>query len=76
MKYYFYWCEELYKALKENKYLFLTVNTICFGILGLCIWYVLHFFCLNRIDWLICFIGYPAVIPGYLGGLFYFLRMD
>ncbi len=76
MKYYFGWCEDLYHALKENRFVFLLVNTVCFGFIGFCIWYILHFFCLDRLDWLICFIGYPAMVLGYFGGLFYFLQMD
>ena len=76
MKYYWEWCDKLYKLLKENRTLFLMVNTICFGVLGYMIWFGLHFFCLNRLDWLICFVGYSAMVAGYAGGLFYFMKID
>lgn len=70
------WCEELYELVDKKRGLFLLINTFCFGMLGLLLWLVIHFFFLNRIDWLLCFVGYPAMCFGYMGGLLYFLRKD
>lgn len=76
MKLYKKWCDELYALVQEKRQIFLILNTLLFGVIGFFVWYVIHFFFLNRIDWLICFIGYPAVCLGYMGGLLYFMRMD
>lgn len=76
MKYYWDWCDILFDFLHERVAFFLFVNTVIFGCLGFFVWYILHFFCLDSLIGMICFIGYSAVISGYLGGLFYFMRKD
>ncbi len=76
MKIYWNWCEYLYLLLKCKTGSFLFINTLIFGIAGFLVWYLLHFFCLNNPEDMICFAGYFAVLPGYLGGLFYFMRKD
>lgn len=73
MKWYWDWCDLLFAGSKKNMNMFLFINTVFFGFLGLAVWYILHFICLDNLEGMICFIGYSAVFPGYLGGLFYFI---
>ena len=40
-------------------------------VIGGAIWLILGRFILPGIDWLICFMGYPAVFIGLLGGILY-----
>lgn len=76
MKLYEKWCDGLYELVQKNRKVFLAINTLLFGLIGFLLWYGLHFFFLDRLDWMICFIGYSATCLGYLGGLIYFMRMD
>lgn len=74
MKFYWDWCDTLFDFLHEKVDFFLFVNTVIFGFLGFFVWYILHFICLDSLVGMVCFIGYSAVLLGYLGGLFYFMR--
>lgn len=59
----------------ENKItLFLFVTTLLPATIGFFIWFILHFFVLNKITWALCFIGYPGYFIGLLGGILYLYR--
>ncbi len=70
------WCKGLYQIVHGNKTLFLLLNSAFFGLIGLTAWMAVRIFMLDRADWMICFIGYPAVFAGYLGGLFYLMNQE
>lgn len=55
---------------------FLMFNTTVSGLSGLILWLAIMPYAFNTIDWLICFIGYPAMFYGYIGGLIYMLNVD
>lgn len=76
MKIYWDWCDTIFDLMNKKIDFFLFINTVVFGFLGFLIWYILHFICLNNIEGLLCFVGYFAVLPGYMGGLIYFMRKD
>lgn len=47
---------------------FLVVENIA---IGAGIWLLIGRLFLPGIDWLICFIGYPAIFVGFFGGILY-----
>ena len=47
---------------------FLVVENIA---IGAGIWLLIGRFFLPGIDWLICFMGYPAIFIGFFGGILY-----
>ena len=54
---------------------FLFCSTVLAALMGFSIWWCIHFFVLNRMDWMICFMGYPALFAGFLGGVFYLWKL-
>lgn len=58
------------KKNMKNK-LFLSVLIIINLIFGFLLWMALGRFVLLGIDWLVCFLGYPAYFIGYFGGTIY-----
>ncbi|MCR5067263.1 MAG: hypothetical protein K6A14_04280 [Erysipelotrichaceae bacterium] len=60
--------------LSENdkKNLFLLVMTEIYGVIGYLLWLIIgrQLFD-NRLDWLLCFIGFSAFFPGFLLAIFY-----
>ena len=56
--------------------LFLTTTTILSGLIGLFIWYILHFIVLNTVSWAICFAGYSAFFGGLIGGTLFLFNQN
>ena len=54
--------------------LFLFLSTFMSGIIGFGVWFIIHFFALNKISWALCFITIPGILVGYIGGIVYLLR--
>ena len=50
--------------------LFILINMV----LGACAWLLLGRLILPGTDWLLCFMGYPAVFVGLFGGVIYLYR--
>lgn len=58
---------------KETRYgLFLALNSIFYALIGYVVWLIIgsQLFS-NSWVWRLCFIGYPAILLGFLGGLLY-----
>ena len=51
-------------------FLFIFINLV----LGACVWLLLGRLILPGTDWLLCFMGYPAVFVGLFGGVIYLYR--
>lgn len=71
MKMIWKWINSL-KIMKNNKTrLFLWIQILINLAIGAALWLIVgrHFF--PGIDWLICFMGYPAVFIGLFGGILY-----
>ena len=51
--------------------LFLTVNVLIWSAIGYLLWFSVHYFALNSIDWALCFAGYPGILIGFIGGVIY-----
>ena len=60
---------------KEEKIrVFLFLNCLIHGVLGLLVWLVVSRFMLNTLGWAFCFIGYPGFFIGFVGGFLYLCR--
>ena len=55
---------------------FLALSTAGSCLFGLLIWYLIHFFTLNTMPWLFCFISYPGFFIGIIGGVIYLYQHD
>ena len=62
MKHIFNWIDTM--DFQENTKLHLAFWFVCSiaGLSGAALWYIVQLWYLRSWDWLICFIGYPAVI--------------
>jgi len=62
------------KRMKNRIYLALLVfvNIIIGGLL----WLLLGRLVLPGIDWLLCFMGYPAIFGGFFGGILYLYNLE
>lgn len=54
--------------------LFLLLFIIINLVLGACVWLLLGRLILPGTDWLLCFMGYPAIFVGLFGGVIYLYR--
>lgn len=54
--------------------LFLVLFILINMVLGACAWLLLGRLILPGTDWLLCFMGYPAVFVGLFGGVIYLYR--
>lgn len=56
------------RSEKTNINIFLLCNTIFYAIIGMLVWFGVHFFTLDSIVWAFCFIGYSSFFGGFIGG--------
>ena len=62
---------------KYKQRLFLFLNVICYGLQGYILWLIIgKTIFVNREEWMFSFIGYPAVLGGFLSGIFYLFKKD
>lgn len=54
--------------------LFLVLFILINMVMGACAWLLLGRLILPGTDWLLCFMGYPAVFVGLFGGVIYLYR--
>lgn len=60
----------MFKKDTKNR-LFLLIQILWSGVLGAIAWGVIGRLFLPGMDWLLCFIGYPAIFVGFFGGILY-----
>ena len=70
--------KRLWNAINETKISKATKNKLYLGVLiainvliGGGAWLLLGRLVLPGIDWLLCFMGYPAIFAGFFGGILY-----
>ncbi len=70
--------KRLWNAINETKISKATKNKLYLGVLiainvliGGGAWLMLGRLILPGIDWLLCFMGYPAIFIGFFGGILY-----
>ncbi len=71
MKYLWGKIQELNISIRCKSRLYIFILMLLMAIVGAVVWAVIGRRFLPGMDWLICFVGYPSVILGYLGGLIY-----
>lgn len=54
--------------------LFLVLSTLLSGLIGFGVWFIIHFFALDKTSWALCFTTVPGILVGYIGGIVYLLR--
>lgn len=60
---------------KENA-VFLFCNTLFFMAVGTLCWLLAGRWVWNEVEGLVCFIGYPAIFWGLIGGILFLFRQD
>ncbi len=64
-------------ATKEKKNgLYLSARTLLHALIGALIWFLIGQWFLEHPVWVICFIGYPAVLSGLFGGILYLYQHE
>lgn len=58
----------------DRRRLFILISVLLNAILGLILWLIIGRIYLPQIEWMVCFVGYPAVLAGYIGGITYLYR--
>lgn len=60
---------------KESKIgVFLSLNCILYGLIGFVIWLMVRNVAFDTWESALCFVGYPSVFVGFLGGYFFLCR--
>ena len=64
-------------ARKHKHRIFLIANICIYSLLGFMAWLLVgkHIF-VNREEWMLTFVGYPAVLGGFLLGIFMLFKLD
>ena len=63
---------------KKHKYrIFLLINSCIYALLGYIVWLIIgkNFFT-NKEQWMLCFVGYPAVFGGFFMGMYVLYKMN
>ncbi|MDO4197818.1 MAG: hypothetical protein Q4D13_02360 [Erysipelotrichaceae bacterium] len=73
----------LWEKIKKMNYdrnirqrLFIFCSIIAYAVLGALCWLLLFRMILPELSWLICFMAYPAVFAGFMGGTLYLWHHD
>ena len=61
------------KDTQKNS-LFLIVFILINMVVGAFVWFLLGRWIFPGMDWLLCFMGYPAIFVGLFGGVLYLYR--
>ena len=62
---------------KHKHRIFLLINVAIYGLLGYLAWLLVgDSIFANREEWMLSFVGYPAVIGGFLMGIFILFKLD
>lgn len=51
--------------------LFLFCNIIVWSLVGIILWFIIHFFTLRSVEWAMCFTGYVGYFMGLIGGIIF-----
>ena len=61
---------------KHTVALFLLTNAMIWGVAGAVLWMLTSLVALREISWLVVFIGYAVVFPGFLGGMLFTMNRE
>lgn len=62
--------------VKNKQRAFVFASVLVFLLIGAAAWAVLGQFILPGLDWLLVFMGYPAMLGGFFGGMIYLYNHD
>lgn len=62
-------CKNTNLSEKKYEYLFLLINILAWCVIGFAVWMFVSLFALNGIEWMVTFVGYFGLIPGFIGGV-------
>lgn len=62
-------CKNTQLPEKNYEYLFLLLNTLVWCAIGFALWALVSIFAFGGIEWMITFVGYFGLIPGFIGGV-------
>ena len=62
-------CKNTNLSEKKYEYLFLLINTLAWYVIGFAVWMFVSLFALKGIEWMVTFVGYFGLIPGFIGGV-------
>ena len=60
--------------VQSRRRCFLMMNMVLSGLAGLVVWLVVRLYALDSLDWLACFVGFPAMLHGLIGGCIYLMN--
>lgn len=76
MKYVWTMVNNLKLKISYKNMLFLTILTLAYAFIGAVVWLLAGKYLFHDEQWLLCFIGYPAVFLGFYGGMLYLYNHD
>lgn len=76
MKYVWTMVNNLKLKISYKNILFLTILTLAYAFIGAAVWLLVGKYLFYDKQWLLCFIGYPAVFLGFYGGMRYLYNHD
>ena len=62
-------CKNTNLTERKYEYLFLLFNTLAWCVIGFAVWTFVSLFALKDIEWMVTFVGYFGLIPGFIGGV-------
>ncbi len=62
-------CKNTHLTEKKYEYLFLLLNTLAWCVIGFVVWAVVSIFAFRGMEWMVTFVGYFGLIPGFIGGV-------
>lgn len=54
--------------------LFLFISSLISGAVGFIVWLIVSKYALNSWEWAACFVGYPGIFVGFIGGYIFLCR--
>lgn len=63
--------DELKVTRDAKNRLYIWSQIFLYAVIGAALWGIFGRIILSGVDWLLCFIGYPAIFIGFLGSLIY-----
>ena len=71
------WIDSKHFPRRIRDALFLAAVTLVYALAGYLLWLILgqRLFS-DRVDWMLCFIGFPAFFPGFLMGIIYLYKYE
>ncbi len=70
MKYLWKYIDNKNLSVRAKKIIAPTILCIISAFIGAIIWFIIKDFGLSSLDWLVCFMGYPATISFFVGNIY------